>query len=87
MAAIVEEKYVPIIQVGGMMLMGNYSRSPFPTEGPGGLIDDAYCVGAPKAYQKVAIGRYIETVLVGPLLPVFQLADDVFFGVQMSSGS
>ena len=71
MTAVVEEESMPVVQVRGVMLVGDYAGSPLPTEVPGLLVDDAYRVGTSEADQQVAIGGYIKRVLVGPLFSVF----------------
>ena len=45
MTAVVEEEDMPVIQVCGVVLVGNCARSPLPTEVPGVLVDDTYRVG------------------------------------------
>ena len=83
MGAVVENKHVPVVQVGGIVLMGNFPRPPLPGEFPAYTVNDAHGAGLPEADQQVPVFGHVQRVLVGPLIPVFQEADHVLFDVQV----
>ncbi len=74
---------MPVIQIGGIVLMGDIPWTPLPFELAAVPVHDTYRVGAPKADQEIAVRCDGEGVLVGPFRTTFKVADNIFLWVQV----
>src|SRR5262249_15363275 len=82
-AVVEEEDATTVWEVGGMMLVRELARSPFPCKATAGLLHNANHAGLTEADQEVAIGHQAQGILMRPLASAFQRANHVFLHTEM----